>query len=460
MERHIAEISDTRTIPEWWPHVMLGVASALLLALLVVTLYYANTARRLLTELQQYAWQVDKVDALLIQLLNAETGARGFLVTGDAAFLAPYREGVANMSDLLSDIDSHPEKPQLNAKEYTHLKHLINDELTALSAAIDARQSSDYTPKQLMESGHRTMDEIRDSLNTIRSRISSDNATYYVTSLAFLGNSRWVVASLFTGAFILLLGLYTLLQKQVGLRRRIASMMSSENERLERLVKQRTVELNDLATYLTRVSEAEKHRIAQELHDEMGALLTAARMDTTWIARDLDPAVKEKYARRLARLSKSIDAAINLKRKITTDLKPPLLQELGLIESLRAMAEDLGTDGVHEVRINLPDTAPAVDEEKTLAIFRIIQESLTNIRKYASARNIEVGMQVKDGGIDLRIADDGLGFDIRRLKPGGHGILGMRHRAQMFGGDLRVSSTPGGGCVIEARIPLHNPKGE
>lgn len=451
----VPEIPQTRMAAEWWPHLILGIASVLLLALLAVTLYYANTARRLLTELQQYAWQVDKVDALLIQLLNAETGARGFLVSGDSAYLVAYRDAVAQMGAVLGDIDNpDPERPRLNAAEYARLKGLINEKFTALSAAIDARQSNHGQPEMLMEHGNRMMEKIRISLYTLRSRVTTDSATSFVNSLSFLGNARWVVVSLFTGAFMLLLGLYAVMQKQVGLRRGIATLMSSENERLERLVARRTLELNNLASYLTRVSEAEKHRIAQELHDEMGALLTAARMDTIWILRDLDPGLKEKYGRRLDRLTESLAAAINLIRKIATDLKPPLLQELGLIESLRAMAEDLAADDSHEVRIDLPETLPALDEDKTLAVFRIFQESVTNIRKYAAAQHIEVSMKVKGGEIHLRVADNGRGFDSDSLKPGSHGISGMRHRAQMFGGKLQIVSSPGQGTVVSARIPL------
>ncbi len=458
MERAVPprDIAAEPAVPEWWPHVTLGIASALLLTLLVVTLYYATSARRLLTDLQQFAWQVDKVDALLIQLLNTESGARGFLVTADNTYLERYRDAISRLGALLSDIDSHPEKPALNVSEYGRLKRLIDTELTALGSAIDARQTDGQLPDELIEHGNRTMDAIRDSLNRIRAQLSEDSATYYVTSLGFLGKSRWVVVSLFTAAFLLLLSLFVLLQKQISLRQRIASMMTDENERLERLVKQRTVELNDLATYLTRLSEAEKQHIAQELHDEMGALLTAARMDTSWIIRDMDAAHNEKYAKRLQRLSHSLDAAISLKRKITTDLKPPLLRELGLIESVTVMAEDMAVDGAHEVHVDLPDRLPKLDGEKSLAVFRIIQESLTNIRKYSQAGRIDVQMHIEGHVIHIRIVDDGVGFDANQLKSMGNGIPGMRHRAQMFGGALSVSTAPGEGTIIEATIPLQS----
>jgi protein-histidine pros-kinase len=329
--------------------------------------------------------------------------------------------------------------------------------MAALSAAIDARRSDEETSKILMEHGNRTMNAIRDNLNILRSRLATDSAIYFVDSLSFLNNSRWIVVVLFSGVFLLLFGLFLLVQKQVALRSRIALLMSGENERLDKLVKKRTADLTSLASYLTRVSEAEKQRIAQELHDEMGALLTAARMDTTWLMRDLDATQKEKYAQRLHRLLQSIDSAIGLKRKITTDLKPPLLQELGLVESLRAMAENLAEDSSHRVQINLPDSLPAMEDEKALAVFRITQESLTNIRKYARATHVEVDMEVDGDTILIRITDDGQGFDANRVEPGSHGISGMRHRAQMFGGSFKLTSTPGRGTQVRARIPLREP---
>lgn len=457
----MAQPEIVQAIPEsppaisWRPRIIFAIAGVCLLTLLVVTLYYSNSARRLLTELQHYAWQVDKVDAILIQLLNAESGTRGFLATGKTEYLDPYHKAVKQMDILLEDINEKSSKPHAHAANYARIKLLIDSELASLSAAIDTRQSDDKSSKILMEHGNRTMNAIRDNLDILRSRLATDSATYFVDSLSFLNNSRWIVAILFTGAFLLLSGLFLLVQKQVALRSRIALLMSGENERLDKLVKKRTADLTSLASYLTRLSEAEKQRIAQELHDEMGALLTAARMDTTWLMRDLDAALKEKYAQRLNRLLQSIDSAIGLKRKITTDLKPPLLQELGLIESLQAMAENLAEDSSHQVRINLPDTLPAMDDEKALAVFRITQESLTNIRKYARATHVEVDMEVDDDSIVITITDDGRGFDTNRVEPGSHGVSGMRHRAQMFGGSFRLTSTPGRGTQVRARIPLH-----
>jgi protein-histidine pros-kinase len=454
---NVQEIPESRPVISWRPRIIFAIAGVCLLTLLVVTLYYSNSARRLLTELQQYAWQVDKVDAILIQLLNAESGARGFLVTGKTDYLDPYHKAIRQMDTLLEDIDANSSQPKAHADSYARIKLLIDSEMAALSAAIDARRSDEETSKILMEHGNRTMNAIRDNLNILRSRLATDSAIYFVDSLSFLNNSRWIVVVLFSGVFLLLFGLFLLVQKQVALRSRIALLMSGENERLDKLVKKRTADLTSLASYLTRVSEAEKQRIAQELHDEMGALLTAARMDTTWLMRDLDATQKEKYAQRLHRLLQSIDSAIGLKRKITTDLKPPLLQELGLVESLRAMAENLAEDSSHRVQINLPDSLPAMEDEKALAVFRITQESLTNIRKYARATHVEVDMEVDGDTILIRITDDGQGFDANRVEPGSHGISGMRHRAQMFGGSFKLTSTPGRGTQVRARIPLREP---
>lgn len=450
------ETVGTRTINRWRPRIILDITSILLLTLLIATLYYGNSAYHLLTDLQQYTWQIDKVESLQGQLQNAETNARNFQATADKQYLEDYLETLAQMAILLNDIDQQIQKTPQNAAEYNHLKHLINEKIAALSLSINAQQSDKDQLKELIEHGNQITNEVRVSLYALRSHLDINNASYFINSLKFVVNSPWLMIFLFTGAFILLIGMFILTQIQVRLRHKIASLMRSEKEQLEKLVAQRTTELNDLATYLTRVSEAEKRHIAQELHDEMGALLTAAMMDTTWIIRDLDEGLKEKYDRRLNRLSKSLDAAIKLKRKITTDLKPPLLQELGLIESLRAMGEDFAMDSPYKVDILIPDTLPELDEERTLAIFRIVQESLTNIRKYAEAKTVKIQIKEEDMNINILIEDDGLGFDEKQLKTASHGISGMRHRAQMFGGKLQVTSAPGQGTLIKAYIPVCN----
>jgi protein-histidine pros-kinase len=200
---------------------------------------------------------------------------------------------------------------------------------------------------------------------------------------------------------------------------------------------------------------AERARLARELHDELGALLTAAKMDASWLLRSLGATAGPDIQARFRRLIDTIGSGITIKRRIIDDLRPPLLQGLGLVEALRALTDELR--GEYQLALQLPASEPPCSEEQSLALFRIVQESLTNTRKYAHARHIEVGLALVDNMLHLWVGDDGVGFDPDSPQLSRHGLAGMQHRTQMFEGHFAVRSAPGQGTRIDARMPLRHP---
>jgi signal transduction histidine kinase len=227
------------------------------------------------------------------------------------------------------------------------------------------------------------------------------------------------------GALGLLVALFAVQQRQSNLRARLAELLADENARLESVVSHRTRELTSLATYLTNAGEAEA-RLARELHDKLGALLTAAKMDAGWLKRTLAESAERGIKDRFKRLIDTIGSGITVKRRIIDDLRPPLL----------------------------PDRDLDLNEEHSLALFRIAQEALTNIRKNAHANRVELGLKVDGGQIHLWVEDDGVGFHMDAPQFNRHGLAGMQHRVQMFAGGLSIRSSPGNETRIEARMPL------
>ena len=244
------------------------------------------------------------------------------------------------------------------------------------------------------------------------------------------------------------------------LRERIAGLLAGENQRLDREVRARTIELSSLASYLTNAREAEQAHLARELHDELGALLTAAKLDADWIARKLPQEVREHLDTRISRLQHTLSEGIALKRRIIDDLRPPLLKDLGLIAALKALLEDFAIDGEPIVHTDLPDeNTPGLPPEQSLALFRIAQESLTNIRKYAAAKNVWVSLRLDAGVAHLEVRDDGCGFSGAALPAASrHGLAGMKHRVQSHAGKFELQTAPGQGTRISARIPLDPPQ--
>lgn len=206
------------------------------------------------------------------------------------------------------------------------------------------------------------------------------------------------------------------------------------------------------AVWLQRTREAEREALARELHDELGSLLTAARLDVAWLAvqpASHDPAI----AQRLAALQRVLVQGIELKRQIVEDLHPTVLTHLGLVPALEQLLAEHRTRSASRVSATL-DASVVLTGEPALALFRIVQESLTNIQKYAGAGLVRVLLRRAPGRVELSIGDDGAGFDPATVGPGHHGLAGMRHRMLAIGGRLDVVSATGAGTTIHASMPL------
>jgi signal transduction histidine kinase len=144
-----------------------------------------------------------------------------------------------------------------------------------------------------------------------------------------------------------------------------------------------------------------------------------------------------------------------LKRRIIEDLRPSSLSNLGLNASLEILAREFSERSGIEITTSLETVQ--LDESRQLTIYRLVQESLTNVGKYAEARQVEIGLRNYGGHIEVEIKDDGKGFDATRVRPSTHGLAGMRHRVEAAGGKLAVASTPGRGTRISAVLPASPP---
>ncbi len=233
-------------------------------------------------------------------------------------------------------------------------------------------------------------------------------------------------------------------------RRAAAAALQAERDRRGAAVDERTAELSALARHLQSVREDERSLLARELHDELGGLLTAAKLDLARIRSRLGAEPSAELAERVAHLGRTLDIGIALKRRIIEDLRPSSLEHLGLVPALGILCSEWSTRT--EVPVDADLHAVALPPERALVVYRLVQEALTNIAKYARAQRVQVRLDAHDGRVRLRIADDGAGFD-RATTTQGHGLAGMRFRLQSVGGTFALSSTPGAGTTIEAELP-------
>jgi signal transduction histidine kinase len=232
-------------------------------------------------------------------------------------------------------------------------------------------------------------------------------------------------------------------------QRRVAAEREAKD--LERLIEVRTRELSDLSTHLQAFTEKEKSELARNLHDELGGLLTAAKMDLSWMQSRLKDAA---YEQRLVQLGTVLDEAMDLKRRVVEDLRPSLLEHFGLPTALRAYLESACSKAGLECELEVSDTADALPKEVAIALFRVVQEGMTNIVRHASARHVRLAIHANNERYLLMLSDDGCGMDLNSTRfRWSHGLAGMRHRVRAIGGTFDIESSPAQGTTLRAEIP-------
>jgi PAS domain S-box-containing protein len=232
----------------------------------------------------------------------------------------------------------------------------------------------------------------------------------------------------------------------------------TERQRAEHELLEKNRQLQELSASLQNVREEERTRIARELHDELGQFLTGIRMEISWLGgrlpQDLAP-LKEK----VSAIKGQIDQTIQSVRRISSELRPLVLDDLGFAAAANWYVDQFIARTGLVVDLALPPEDPEQGSAQATAMFRVLQESLTNIARHAQATQVEVCLELLDGQWTMSIRDDGVGFAVDAVKPGSLGLVGMRERVQILGGQFIVNSAPGKGTAIELFVPA-TPRGK
>ena len=394
------------------------------------------------------------VNKLLQSMLDAETGQRGYLLTGNETYLEPYDKAVAtvqtNLDSLRMQFMASPEDMQ----EFALLSRQISRKLAEMELSLRLRrQGNEDAWKFILHTdvGKEHMEAIRQHAQELIARSDKRLAQGRVQFEQSLMLSRIGIA---TVTAIGLLAFYMYLRQTQAVQTvnlREQELLERERDRLEGLVRDRTATLSELANHLQQVREEERGHLARELHDELGALLTAAKLDVARLKSKID-ATAPDVSERLKHLTETLNSGIALKRRIIEDLRPSSLSNLGLTAALeiltREYAERAGIDVETSLEpVQLPDAAQ-------LTVYRMVQEALTNIGKYAKASKVLVSVHGYPTHVAVQVRDDGVGFDPGSVRPTSHGLAGMRHRVEAAGGRLTLTSRPGNGTLLSAVLPL------
>jgi signal transduction histidine kinase len=380
------------------------------------------------------------------------------MLTGRDDYMAPYRDSLpaieSRYKKLRELVVLHGNPPLLD--HTSRFNALVGRKLTEIDATLELyRQQGQGAAVDLVSTdlGKRTMDAIRAEAEALTLELREElgrGLAQWERDVAFARLGMQLMTA-FTVA--LLLVVLVLARREIKRREERQQNTLEQQKRLESIVAERTTELSELSSHLQTVSDEERARLARDIHDELGAILVSAKMDASWVhdrLKDRDP----DGAGRLARAMATLDDGVNAKRRIVEELRPTLLDNLGLGAAIEWQANEACARAGLACEVHVPEDEP-LPPVAAITLFRIAQEALTNVVRHAAAKRVTVDLACSRDEITLRIADDGVGIGEGATRSGlSHGISGMRHRARALGGTFSIDGRPGAGTAVEVTVPL------
>ncbi|GAA4414040.1 CHASE3 domain-containing protein [Quisquiliibacterium transsilvanicum] len=433
----------------------LAFAAAVLagLTLLAISEFAYRHSSRTMETLGGYGAARVNVERILKRVLEAESGQRGYLLTGRAEYLAPLRTASREVEQRIGELEAHYYGDAQLTAAVRDLEDQVRMRLSEIETVLQLREEGrDESWKALLDAGigRERMEQVARITTRLfeleSARIAEGRKTVFDT--LFL-NRAGVLAM----TAISLLALFLYLRQSLALeaqREENRRQALAERDRLEVEVRRRTRQLTGLTQHLQTVREDERSRLARELHDELGALLTAAKLDAARIRSRLGSGAPEALER-LAHLVETLNQGIALKRRIIEDLHPSSLTNLGLVPALEVLAREFGERA--GIAINCAAEPVQLKPADQLTAFRLVQEALTNVARHAHAKTVDISLAARGARVELEVHDDGRGFDTARQPESAHGLTGMRYRVEASGGELDIVSAPGRGTRIRAWLP-------
>jgi signal transduction histidine kinase len=460
--------ADTATPPED-PAALrgfFGLPLTLLLALAmtaIVSVIVLGVSELTASRVSQIRMEAERVHAIAASIAtmrealgHAESSQRGYLLMQDRRYLEPFNEAMARAQKNFVDLTALTQGDSLASERARALVAVATSKLDEMRLTVSTEEQGRHEQAMtLMRAGYgiQLMEDLVAQANAFEEeqlRVLDQRQRDIGRSLVQqrIGVGLVVFINL---AFLAVLA--NMMMRQFQLRERHRRELEAQAALLERQVAARTEELSSLSSYLQSSSEREKGRLARDLHDELGGILTSAKIDIAWLeghSKTNDPEVLP----RLKRLSETVDEAVHMKRRVVEDLRPSLLDHLGLGPALDwYVRETCSKAGLKCNFKSLPD-GESVPPELSIAIYRLVQEGLTNILKHAQATEIDISLERQRNGYRLKLADNGIGIADFRADKLSHGIAGMRQRARALGGRFAMRTALGEGTTIDAYFPL------
>lgn len=446
-------------------------AAALLVTLLsvVVSDYWLTSILQVNNTLQGVHSNINSLHQLKSNLYQAESAQRGYLFTQRQSYVKPFNMALKEARLHIDHIDARMRKqtpPERAVRELVFLK--------AISASLEAKAAEMQMALELSLSGEKNA-----ALQVVNLDASVAEMDKFINHTDLLINTQFkqlkdlkkkrikVIElsriSLVTGALIVVVLMVLVIKQllaEIGIKNDLQTLLAHKNECYALQIQQQSKLLRSLALDYQADVERERQKLSRELHDELGSIFTATKMDIAWTIKKIhgisliDKVSKNALIEKLQKTNQYVDQGIQYQRHIVQELHPAMLSTFGFWPAFTSLIEDAAARNRWTLTLNLPDQTTQLNETISLIVYRIVQETLNNANKYAKATTIDVHLMIDTDFLKLEITDNGVGMDLTNLASNTHGLSGMRHRVLAIGGHFEMVSAPNKGLLTRALIPL------
>jgi len=405
---------------------------------------------------------ISTINALRTNLFRAESAQRGYILTHRDLYVAPFGDAIAGARANIEKIN------ELLAEEPSQLiKKSDNEWLKLVGASLESKVAEMELTVTLSKAGKFkeaneivAADQGLSAMNKFMQNtqvLLDQRADLLNELLKQRKTSIAVVRALVVGSALVLLllvvGVIRQLINEMASREQLRDQLAKDVVKYERQIKNNSQELKILALQYQQDVERERQKLSRELHDELGSILTATKMDISWVMRKFKETAPE-IGEKLSKTMRYLDQGIQFKRQIVQDLHPSMITTFGFWQALKSLIDENGERNQWTMNVILPDENISLGETIGLIAYRVVQETLNNASKYAKATKVSVHLMIELDYLKLEIEDNGIGVDLNNIDTTRHGLTGMRHRLLAIGGHLDIASTPGQGMLTRAMIPL------
>ena len=388
----------------------------------------------------------------------AESAQRGYLLTQKKEYLKPFEANIVLLHQALNQLAVSKELQ--NNPEKTFVLDLLTSidrkiaEMRLTIALADKRKIDEAMEVINLNQGLILMARIYLLEDKFLKFQYANLEKYRVLRSEKVNWARGLIISTILVLLIVIVTTFKTVLSEIVEKEKIREELAIGTQLNAQKLIDTTKQLQTLALDAQGDIERERNKLARELHDELGSILTATKMDVSWVIkklRDIAPDIAEK----LQRTNTYLDRGINFKRQIVEELHPSVVTTFGIWPAIKSLITDSAERNQWQLTLNMPEDIVRLNENIAMISYRVIQETLNNASKYSKASKIFVHIIKDEDWLKLEIEDNGEGFDMSTLTGKTHGIAGMQHRVQAIGGSFEIISTINQGTITRVLLPAN-----